>query len=279
MHRKKIVNLIHSINPRSAKKILLCCLFSLLGLTLMLCLSRENILQSLKITRRSGELQKRHWQILAKKIEKQDFSFLGDIRKKSSLASIIKDCALELSIKNILIKQSIKNGKYFDEQSASIKFSFPQEKIAYDFLDKLYQRTNGIIVQDLIQIIRTGKMKFDATMDLRIFTIHEKNKLPGIKVHAKKYQLQKPLLRNITLFQADETPIRYTLLCLIGNFQAYINDCWVQEGDKIDDFSIIRLGQDSIDIKSNKKTLNNIRVGAVWSSTDLNSSSWENDSV
>jgi hypothetical protein len=215
------------------------------------------------------EAQNRRWQLLAKETKKQDFSSLGNLRKKPSIKNIIKNCAQESFIKNILLKHSCKNGKYLVEQSVSIKFLFPKEKMAYDFLDKFYQKANGIIVCDLIRIIKTEKMKFEAKMDFRIFTIPKESKSFTIKTPTKKYQQQKSVLHDINMFSPDESPTRYTLLCIIDNSRAYVNDRWVKKGDTIDNFSINYIRKNSIDLKGNKKTLNNIKIGASWLSTNL----------
>jgi hypothetical protein len=210
------------------------------------------------------EVQNHRRQALAEKIRRKDFSFLSDVEKKSHTKNIIKKCAQKLSLKNVFFKQQVKSEKYLNEESISVKFSCSQEKIAYDFLDKFYQKVTGVVICDLMQILKMDKMKFSVKIDFRIFTINKENKFTGIKMHTKKRRSQKSIPHNICLFPLDVAPHRHTLLCVIGHSRAYVNNRWMKEGDKIDDFRLIHIGEDSIDLKSNKKTLTNIKVGTSW---------------
>jgi hypothetical protein len=195
--------------------------------------------------------------------KQNDKAQLNNISSNSidKLKGIIKEIVAENRLENVLFKQSISDSCDLKTIKFEIKFISNEEKNIHGFIDSMMRKSGFFAAFDSIKIAKKGEKSFMAKMQCRLILFKDDN--------YKKYVSITPSLNeisstgNIDIFTSSRPLMKYTISCIINNSKAFINDSWMEIGDRTNDFEIKHIYPKSIDIMSCNK-VSNIKIGETW---------------
>jgi hypothetical protein len=145
------------------------------------------------------------------------------------------------------------------EKILEIKFSVSDESRIYDFLDALWRESTGIIGFESIEILRSSSRELFVKIKCKNFFFDEKEAERSIEVIEQKHPVN---AKSINLFNLRKQK-EHSLLGILNNSKVYVDDTWYGVGDKIDDYRVVSIHQNSIEIQSNNKK-STITLGTSW---------------
>lgn len=165
---------------------------------------------------------------------------------KKNLETISK----KLSINNVLIKFNV------PMDSVEIKIQTNQESKIYKFIEELFFELPGIVQFKSIKIFPMNKKNLAALIQFKIFFPEKCSGLLDIN----------PIPRNSSFasIRLLEKVKAHKLFCTIYNLRAYIDNSWFQIGDDIDDFRLIAVKQNSIEIEDQTGHKVQVKLGTTW---------------
>ena len=140
-----------------------------------------------------------------------------------------------------------------NREAAEVKFQTTNEKDAYDFLEKLYLGLGGIAQFTSIKIGRFSDNKIHAVCMIK--TESPQVSKEDIEIHPIKYSCS-----QLNLFDIRQ---KHQLNCVVLGQKIFVDNKWFSLGDKIDEYQITKIGQSSVELKSDKKSVT-IRLGQSW---------------
>jgi hypothetical protein len=230
-----------------------------------ICLFKEQQVNDLISKKEAILKQKNEISLLTKDISQSTFALTKPYPKLFTKTNVLKNSLKQMlqkfHITEILFKEKNETTEYFDITKIEMKFSSASEQTIYDFIQHFQQETSGIVSVDTIKIHQQDKNKFATEILYSLYSVRDTKIVESVTVTPQN--ISSNIRESICLFPTAKSPKRYSLLCAIDNFQAYINDQWIKPGDILDNFMIKNIYYDSIDIQKDNRIIN-LKIGSSW---------------
>lgn len=174
-----------------------------------------------------------------------------------NIKNLVEKIAQKFSLQKVLFR--INNEVDAREKIMEIKFNVSDECLIYKFLDALWRESTGIIVFESIKILKSKPGELLVKIKCKIFSFDEKEAERSIEITEQKSTADS---KSINLFNSKRRK-KHNLLCILDNYRAYVNNAWYGVGDKIDDWEVLNIYKNSIEIQlDNKKST--VTLGTSW---------------
>jgi hypothetical protein len=198
---------------------------------------------------------------LANSITESSFRSLKSKKKifyqGMDVKNFIKKIVKNFSLRKVLFKMD--NCASAHEKILEIKFNSPNESRIYKIFDALWREFDGIVGFESIKILRSNLSGLFVEVKCKFFLFDEKEAKNSIELIEDKHRCKTKSIDLFNLRGAKE----HNLLGIIDDSRAYIDDAWYCIGDKIDDWEVANIRQNSIKIQSNNRKLT-LKLGSSW---------------
>ncbi|MDR0631771.1 MAG: hypothetical protein LBF54_00795 [Holosporaceae bacterium] len=190
----------------------------------------------------------------AKKIGKSSFSCLkskekifdrGDDQKK-----FIEQIARKLNVKKVSVKRNSTN------EIEEIKILTDQEKKIYAFIDGLIFESSGMVQINSVRLFPADRNNLTGIIKFKTHLFDKNPNLISINPSRRNYSIS-----SINLFGKVKL---HKLLATVHNAKAYVNDSWFEIGDKIDDYRLVHVDQNFIEIQEDDGLKIQVKLGGQW---------------
>jgi hypothetical protein len=186
---------------------------------------------------------------LIKKIKNHSFLQKKNFDQNFDLRREVEKISKAVKVKKVSLKRNPIGG------IEEIKFSANKEKSIYEFISRLMIELPGVVQFRSIKFFLSDKNNINTVIQFKILTSGER--------------FVKYLYNTNCNYNYDIPPIRlfekrklHKLFCTIQNEKAYLDNSWFKVGDMIDDYELISIQQDFIEIQEKKDSRKRIQLGS-----------------
>jgi hypothetical protein len=177
--------------------------------------------------------------------------------RKVNIKNFVERIVKKFSLQRVLFKMN--NESNAGEKVLEIKFNVSDENFIYKFLDTLWYESAGVVGFESIKITRSNSNELFVKIKCKIFFFNEKETERSIEIIDPKHMVD---VKSINLFNLRKSK-EHHLLGILGNSGAYIDNTWYGVGDKIGDWKVLNIYQNSIEIQLNNRK-STIKLGSSW---------------
>ena len=175
------------------------------------------------------------------KLSKSSEKIFGE---KSNSKEVIEKFIRKFSSDKILLKHNQKFNVFGEIEELEFKFTSPNEKNIYEFLQNIYFEINGLLLFDNVTIAKNPDGKYAAEISCKVIRYAKKfEKYLRIKNQQSKIQIKNWL----HVFQI--TREKYTLDGILQDSVAFVNRANKKVGDEIGEYELTKIDKSSITIK------------------------------